>query len=126
MPCCVNATMPAWAQVKKATVGSPSSCRRFPSWPSRNTPLCANKELRHRLLSLLVAVFSIEVEHLCGVATHHLLLVLARQGPKQGVQGCLRFQSDGPEVRKIGAPEHLSYAYVRDGVVGSRIANEPV
>src|SRR5215510_942841 len=68
---------------------------------------------------------SIEVEHLRGVATHHLLLVLMRQGPKQGVQGGLRFQPDGPEVREIGTPEHLVHPYVRDGVVSSRISNEP-
>jgi hypothetical protein len=36
---------------------------------------------------------SVEVEHLRGVAAHHLLLVRARQGPKQFVQGCLRFKS---------------------------------
>src|SRR5215831_19497971 len=69
---------------------------------------------------------SIEVEHLRGVATHHLLLVLTRQGPKQCVQGGLRFKPYGPEVRKIGAPEHLIHSYRWDAVVGSRIANEPV
>ena len=55
---------------------------------------------------------SIEVEHLRGVAAYHLVLVLARQGPKQCVQGCLRFKPYGPEVRKIGAPEHLLHSYV--------------
>src|SRR5712691_12318883 len=69
---------------------------------------------------------SVEAEHLRGVAAHHLFLVLARQGPKQCVQGCLRFKSYGPEVRKIGPPEHLIHSYVRDAVVGSRIANEPM
>src|SRR4029434_5096692 len=39
-PCCVKATTPSWAQVKKATVAGPSSCWRFSSFPSRNTPLC--------------------------------------------------------------------------------------
>src|SRR5262245_55624068 len=29
-----------WARVKKATVAGPSSCWRFSSFPSRNTPLC--------------------------------------------------------------------------------------
>ena len=43
---------------------------------------------------------SIEVEHLRGVAAYHLVLVLARQGPKQCVQSCLRFKPDGPEVMK--------------------------
>ena len=34
-----------------------------------------------------MVVSSIGVEHLRGVAAHHLLLVLARQGPKQFVKG---------------------------------------
>src|SRR5262245_27174343 len=73
-----------------------------------------------------MATSSIEVEHLRGVAAHHLLLILVWQGPKQCGQGCLSFEPDRTEVRKIGSPESLIHSYARDGVVGSRITNEPV
>src|SRR5439155_20229403 len=64
------------------------------------------------------------IEHRRRVATHHLLSILPREGPHEFVQGRLRFQPDGPEVREVGAPEDLPDAYVRNGVVSRRIADE--
>src|SRR5437867_12809678 len=65
-----------------------------------------------------------QIEHRGCVTTHHLLLILPGKGPNEFVQGRLRFQPDGPEVREVGAPEDLTDAYVRNGVVSRRIADE--
>ena len=51
----------------------------------------------------------IQVEYRRRVATHHLLLILTRQGTDEFVQGGLRFQPDGPEVREV-EPQSTSLA----------------
>src|SRR2546428_5621414 len=66
------------------------------------------------------------IEYLGGAATHHLRLLLTRQGPKQPVDVLLGLKSYGPNMREVRAPQDTVSTYQRDHLRTIRIIDQPM
>src|SRR6266478_4815466 len=66
------------------------------------------------------------IEYLGGAATHHLRLLLTRQGPKQPVDVLLCLKSYGPNMREVRAPQDTVSTYQRDHLRTIRIIDQPM
>src|SRR5712691_5319019 len=66
------------------------------------------------------------IKHLGGAATHHLCLLLMRQGTKQPVDVLLGLKSYGPNMREVRAPQDTVSTYQRDHLRTIRIIDQPM
>ena len=66
------------------------------------------------------------IKHLGGAATHHLRLLLMRQGTKQPVHMLLGLQSYGPNMREVRTPQDTVNPYERDHLRTIRIIDQPM
>src|SRR5262245_29928078 len=67
-----------------------------------------------------------DLEHLCSAATHHLRLILIRQGTKQPVDVLLGLKSYGPNMREVRAPQDTVSTYQRDHLRTIGIIDQPM
>src|SRR5262245_933710 len=65
-------------------------------------------------------------KHLGGAATHHLRLLLMRQGTKQPMHVLLGLKSYGPNMREVRTPQDTVSPYERDHLRTIRIIDQPM